>query len=140
MNLVIAEKPQVASAIAEAIGHAKKEKGYIICNDFYITWCLGHLLSIKFNMEDKLWDWETLPLKADGWTFEPNPKTIEQYNIVTDLVKKADTIINAGDPDEEGQLIVDSILYKNGIIDLKGKSTKSIKRILINDFNTKRTA
>lgn len=136
MNLIIAEKPQVASAIAEAIGHAKKEKGYIICNDFYITWCVGHLLSIKFDMEDKPWDWETLPLKADGWTFEPNPKTIEQYNIVTDLVNKADTIINAGDPDEEGQLIVDSILFKNGIIDLKGSATKKIQRILINDFNT----
>lgn len=136
MNLVIAEKPQVASAIAEAIGHAKKEKGYIKCNDFYITWCVGHLLSIKFKMEDTPWSWDTLPLKADGWTFEPNKNTIDQYNIVTDLVKKANTIINAGDPDEEGQLIVDSILYKNGIIDLKGKSTKTIKRILINDFNT----
>lgn len=48
----------------------------------------------------------------------------------------SDTIINAGDPDEEGQLIVDSILYKEGIIDLQGSSKKAVKRLLVNDFNT----
>ena len=137
MELIIAEKPQVAAAIAEAIGESiKKEKGYIITNDYYITWCIGHLLEIKLPDEQKKWSFDTLPVLSDGWSFQVNERTKEQYNIVTDLLTKADTIIHAGDPDDEGQLIVDSILYTNGIIDLQGSQTKEVKRLLINDFNT----
>lgn len=136
MILIIAEKPQVASAIADAIGNSKKEKGYIQCNEFIITWCVGHLLDISFPAQKKSWEWNNLPLIDDGWTFEINEKTKEQYEIIVDLLKSAKTVIHAGDPDDEGQLIVDSILYKNGIIDLKGHSNKVVKRLLINDFNT----
>lgn len=137
MDLIIAEKPQVAAAIAEAIGgNIERQKGYIIAGDYYITWCVGHLLEIKLPDEQKKWSFDTLPVLTDGWSFQVNERTKEQYNIVTDLLTKADTIIHAGDPDDEGQLIVDSILYKNGIIDLQGSQTKQIKRLLINDFNT----
>lgn len=137
MNLVIAEKPQVAAAIAEAIGgNIERQKGYIIAGEYNITWCVGHLLEIKLPDEQKKWSFDTLPVLTDGWSFQVNERTKEQYNIVTDLLTKADTIIHAGDPDDEGQLIVDSILYKNGIIDLQGSQTKQIKRLLINDFNT----
>lgn len=136
MNLIIAEKPQVAAAIAEAIGgNIERQKGYIIAGDYNITWCVGHLLEIKLPDEQKKWSFDTLPVLTDGWSFQVNERTKEQYNIVTDLLTKADTIIHAGDPDDEGQLIVDSILYKNGIIDLQGSQTKQIKRLLINDFN-----
>lgn len=137
MKLIIAEKPQVATAITEAIdSNFKKRKGYIEADDFHITWCVGHLLEISFPDEEKKWHWEQLPLKSDGWFFKVNEKTKEQYETVTELLNKSDLIIHAGDPDDEGQLIVDSILYKNGIIDLSGNSNKTIKRLLINDFNT----
>ncbi len=137
MDLIIAEKPQVAAAIAEAIGgKIEKEKGYIITGNYNITWCIGHLLEIKLPDEEKEWSFDTLPILTDGWSFQVSNKTKEQYNIIASLLDKAETIINAGDPDEEGQLIVDSILYKNGIIDLQGIETKQVKRLLINDFNT----
>ena len=137
MDLIIAEKPQVAAAIAEAIGNKKKkEKGYIITGNYNITWWIGHLLEIKLPDEEKEWSFDTLPILTDGWSFQVSNKTKEQYNIIASLLDKAETIINAGDPDEEGQLIVDSILYKNGIIDLQGIETKQVKRLLINDFNT----
>lgn len=137
MDLIIAEKPQVAAAIAEAIGgKIEKEKGYIITGNYHITWCIGHLLEIKLPDEEKKWSFDTLPILTDGWSFQVSNKTKEQYNIIVSLLNKAETIINAGDPDEEGQLIVDSILYKNGIIDLQGIETKQVKRLLINDFNT----
>lgn len=137
MDLIIVEKPQVAAAIAEAIGgKIEKEKGYIITGNYNITWCIGHLLEIKLPDEEKEWSFDTLPILTDGWSFQVSNKTKEQYNIIASLLDKAETIINAGDPDEEGQLIVDSILYKNGIIDLQGIETKQVKRLLINDFNT----
>ena len=88
--------------------------------------------------ENSKWSFDNLPLKHKGWNFQIKENTKKQYNIVKTLIDMSDTIIHAGDPDEEGQLIVDSILYKENIIDLKGNSKKTIKRLLVNDFNTKR--
>ena len=137
MKLIIAEKPALAEAIKEAAGtDFQRKDGYFENKEYYISWCVGHLLEVMLPDENSQWSFENLPLKHQGWNFEVKENTKKQYNIVKTLIDMSDTIINAGDPDEEGQLIVDSILYKEGIIDLKGNSTKTIKRLLVNDFNT----
>ena len=137
MKLIIAEKPALAEAIKEAAGtDFQRKDGYFENKEYYISWCVGHLLEVMLPDENSQWSFENLPLKHQGWNFEVKENTKKQYNIVKTLIDMSDTIINAGDPDEEGQLIVDSILYNEGIIDLKGNSTKTIKRLLVNDFNT----
>lgn len=137
MNLIIAEKPALAEAIKEAIGRDFERKdGYYENKEYYISWCIGHLLEVMLPDENSQWNFDNLPLKHQGWNFKVKENTKKQYNIVKTLIDMSDTIINAGDPDEEGQLIVDSILYKEGIIDLKGNSKKTVKRLLVNDFNT----
>lgn len=136
MNLIIAEKPALAEAIKDAIGNDfQKKDGYFENKEYYISWCLGHLLEVMLPDEKKIWSFENLPLKHNGWFFEIKENTKKQYNVLKTLISLSDVIINAGDPDEEGQLIVDSILYKEGIINLKGNSNKIVKRLLINDFN-----
>ena len=47
-----------------------------------------------------------------------------------DLIGEADTIVNAGDPDREGQLLVDEVLYYVG-------NTKPVQRILLNALDEK---
>lgn len=137
MKLIIAEKPALAEAIKDAIGtDFKRKDGYYENKEYYISWCIGHLLEVMIPDENSQWSFDNLPLKHNGWSFEIKENTRKQYNIVKTLIDMSDTIINAGDPDEEGQLIVDSILYNEGIIDLKGNSKKTIKRLLVNDFNT----
>lgn len=137
MKLIIAEKPALAEAIKEAAGtDFVKREGYFENKEYYISWCIGHLLEVIIPDEKSQWTFDNLPLKHNGWYFETKENTKKQYNIVKTLIDMSDTIINAGDPDEEGQLIVDSILYKEGIIDLQGSSKKAIKRLLVNDFNT----
>lgn len=137
MKLIIAEKPALAEAIKEAIGtDFQRKDGYYENNEYYISWCVGHLLEVMIPDEKSQWSFDNLPLKHKGWNFQIKENTKKQYNIVKTLIDISDTIINAGDPDEEGQLIVDSILYNVGVIDLKGNSKKTIKRLLVNDFNT----
>ena len=138
MKLIIAEKPALAEAIKEAIGtDFQKKDSYYENKEYYISWCIGHLLEVMLPDENSKWSFDNLPLKHKGWNFQIKENTKKQYNIVKTLIDMSDTIIHAGDPDEEGQLIVDSILYKENIIDLKGNSKKTIKRLLVNDFNTK---
>lgn len=137
MNLIIAEKPALAEAIKDAIGSDfQKKDGYYENKDYFISWCVGHLLEVVIPGEDSNWSFDTLPLTHKNWKFEIKDNTKKQYNVIKSLIEKSNIIINAGDPDEEGQLIVDSILYNEKIIDLKGDSKRIIKRLLINDFNT----
>lgn len=138
MKLVIAEKPALAQAINDAISpNSTRKDGYFENGDYCITWCIGHLLEIIIPADnDKFWSFDNLPVEIDSWKFQVKNDVKSQYNIIKDLLSKTDEVIHAGDPDEEGQLIVDSILYREGVIDLQGNTRKNIKRLLVNDFNT----
>lgn len=46
MKLVIAEKPSVAQAIAQAIGSTTKNKNYYEGNGYIVTYCYGHLVAL----------------------------------------------------------------------------------------------
>jgi len=132
MRLFIAEKPELGRAIAEAIGVSSRGDGFITCiNGDIISWCFGHLLQLT-DPEDhdpsaKQWNMSDLPLQ---WPVSHKPihgKT-KQINLIKSLSSKADEIIHAGDPDDEGQLLVDELLDYIG-------NTKPVRRILINDLN-----
>ncbi|KTC71797.1 DNA topoisomerase I [Legionella birminghamensis] len=123
MRLFIAEKPSVARAIADELGVTAKEEGYIICGQDKITWCFGHLLELaepdRYLSEDipkssktgkKLWRAEDLPIIPEQWIIEPKADTKKQLNLIGALLKEATLIINAGDADREGQLLIDEVL------------------------------
>lgn len=133
MRVFIAEKPELGRAIAEALGGGQKDGGCIRCNGDVVTWCFGHLLTLT-DPEDhdptaKQWDMERLPLR---WPIQHKPLQgkNDQIKLIKRLVKQADTVIQAADPDEEGQLLVDELLEYVG-------NTAPVKRILINDNNPK---
>lgn len=118
MKLFIAEKPSVASAIAEAIGIKSRKKGYIECqNDITVTNCFGHMLELAppehyMNKETaaKFWKDQPLPIIPVQWSKLKKKGVGEQLKIIQALLKKANTVVNAGDPDREGQNLVDEIL------------------------------
>ena len=130
-NLFIAEKPELARAIASAInGTQSKGEGFIKVGDNIITWCFGHLLQLKdpheYDEKYKKWNINDLPFNISKLELKPSKDKVKQVNIIKKLLKDADIIINAGDPDEEGQLLVDEVLEYLG-------NKKPVKRILIND-------
>lgn len=138
MRLFIAEKPSLARAIAEVLPkpHTRGD-GYIQCgeNDV-VTWCIGHLLEQAppeaYDERFKKWRMETLPIVPEQWKLVPKKETYKQLQAVEKLVKKADVLVNAGDPDREGQLLVDELF---SYLNVSSEKRQQIQRCLVSDLN-----
>ncbi len=135
MKLFIAEKPDLAKDIVKGLDEKFDLKdGFYQSNNYYVTWCFGHVLEMvdpeQINPDYAKWKIEDLPLKLYPVKLKPKKSTSKQVKIILDLIKKSDEIVNAGDPDDEGQLLVDEILvYCN--------NKKPVQRLLINDNTDK---
>lgn len=142
MRLFIAEKPSLARAIAAGLGaNAKNKKGYIDCGEHdgkknIVSWCVGHLLEQVephvYNPAYKRWNFADLPIIPQKWQWRAKASTEDQLNVLKNLVAKADEIIHAGDPDREGQLLVDEVF---SYLAIPAEKRSKIKRLLINDLN-----
>lgn len=136
MRLFIAEKPSLGRAIAAVLPKPhKKEDGYIVAaNGDTVSWCIGHLLEQQepeaYNPAFKQWSHEHLPIVPDQWQLKVKGKTAKQVGVLRKLIKQADTLVHAGDPDREGQLLVDELIH---FIDTK--NSKPVMRCLVNDLN-----
>ena len=139
MKLYIAEKPSLGRAIAAALPKPhKKHKTHIeVANGDIVSWCVGHVLAQAdpqdYDANLKKWSMETLPIVPDQWQLKPIARTREQLGALKKLVKQADSIVHAGDPDREGQLLVDELI---DYFKVSGSKKANIKRLLINDLNT----
>ena len=121
MKLIIAEKPSLARNIVNAIGNFSKKDGYFENSNYLITWAFGHLFTLydieDYNNEkDKKWKMDNLPFFPREFKFnlkkdknkEVDSGVLKQFNIIKSLSNRedVDTIINAGDSDREGEIIV----------------------------------
>lgn len=126
-RLFIAEKPSVGKAIAEALalGKTKSDKGYCETKSGdVVTWCFGHLMELAtpdvYLPDDvpttksgsKVWREQDLPIVPERWKIQVKADCKAQFNVIKKLALKSNitTIVNCGDPDREGQLLVDEIL------------------------------
>ena len=138
MILYIAEKPSLGRAIADVLPKPhKKGDGFIeAANGDCVSWCVGHLLEQAepdaYNPEFKSWKFEHLPIVPDKWQLKPKAATRSQLTVLKQLVKQANTLVNAGDPDREGQLLVDEVIAYLGVT---GDKLHQTQRLLISDLN-----
>jgi len=138
MKLYIAEKPSLARAIAAVLpGPHKKEEGLIRCGgDQVVSWCIGHLLEQAepdaYDPAFKQWRLEHLPILPQRWRLEPRRGMAGQVAVLRRLVQQADQIIHAGDPDREGQLLVDEVI---DFLELPTAQRARVQRCLISDLN-----
>jgi DNA topoisomerase-3 len=58
----------------------------------------------------KIWRIEDLPIIPEKWILKPKDDAKKQLTVIGKLIKEASEIVNAGDPDREGQLLVDDVL------------------------------
>ena len=117
MRLFIAEKPSVGRVLATELGNARKADGYMMCGPDAVTWAFGHLLEMAmpdaYNPEFARWRVEDLPIVPTEWKLLPkgDDGAKKQLALIGRMLKDATEVINAGDPDREGQLLVDEILW-----------------------------
>ena len=138
MRLFIAEKPDLAKAIAAALqgefkSFSNKGIGYYIKGNDYITWSFGHLLELykpeDYKDEWKKWDINHLPFAIAKYEHKPLKQSEKQLKEIAKLIhtKEVGEIMHCGDSDDEGQILIDEILEY-------AKNTKPVKRVLINDI------
>lgn len=138
MILYIAEKPSLGRAIASAIpGTHKNAEGYIqLANGDVVSWCIGHLLEQAepeaYDERYKKWSLDTLPIVPQVWKLTPKAQTRKQLTVLRQFIKKADQLVHAGDPDREGQLLVDQVIDYLGVSAAK---KQQVQRCLISDLN-----
>lgn len=134
-RLIIAEKPAMGKEIAMALPKPHKNgQGYIETGGGIVTWCIGHIMRSytpeEYNPEWAKWNFESLPMLPESWNIKIETTKAKQFKVIKDLLKECDSVVNAGDPGREGQLIVDEVLeYLN--------NKKPVQRVLLYALDAK---
>ena len=135
MRLYIAEKPSMGREIAAVLpGPVRKGNGFIETGAGTVTWLFGHVLRQaepqEYDAKYKAWRAEDLPIIPEHWKLMVSESSAKQFAVVKQLISQADEIVHAGDPDREGQLLVDEVLEYVGC-------NKPVQRILLNALDEK---
>ena len=129
-RLFIAEKPSLARAIADVLAQPQRRDNYIECGSDIVAWCAGHILELAdadaYDPDFKQWKLEHLPIAPTEWKLAV--KTPDLLKTIKALLPRVEVVVNAGDPDREGQLLVDEVLHFLGF---RGR----VDRVLISDLN-----
>lgn len=138
-KLIIAEKPSVSKELARTLKGCIKIKEHYESDEYIITSLFGHLLELyrmeDYNKELKKWNIDDLPYFPNNfkWKIKSQSGIKERYKYVQELMLRndVDVIINCGDNDREGEVLVNNIIYD---IFRKNKINKTVKRILLPDL------
>lgn len=149
MKVYVAEKPKLGRAIAAQLMKIspKVDSGreFIAGSDWAVCWAAGHIFEqeepdyyigrkypgARKNAKGKFsWTFDHLPVVPEGneWEIHLVSDKSGLFNTIKKFVGKATVVVNAGDPDREGQLLIDEILEKIG-------NKKPVKRVLISGFD-----
>ncbi len=138
MILIIAEKPSLARNIASAIGKMNKKGNYFEGSGYIVTWAFGHLFSlcdIEYYKpsETGRWSLDNIPCFPEKFVFDlkkdkdgkVDSGVKNQFETIKSLCNRGDvdTIVNAGDSDREGEIIIRTCVSKS---EPKGKKFKRL--------------
>ena len=120
MKLIISEKPSQAFAYAKALGVKGKKDGYMENNEFIITWCVGHLITLSdpsaYDEKYKKWNYDDLPILPPNFKYEISKDKAKQFKVVKWLMNRKDVteIVNGCDAGREGELIFRLVYMQAG--------------------------
>ncbi len=132
-NLIITEKPSVAREFAAALKeNMKNGRGYMESENYIITWCVGHLVTMcypdAYDPSLKKWDLATIPFVPDVYKYQIIDNVKDQFETIKKLFNRpdVDVIYNAGDSGREGEYIQRLVLQEAGY-----NNKASLKRVWI---------
>ncbi|SDJ95820.1 DNA topoisomerase-3 [Ferrimonas sediminum] len=137
MKLYIAEKPSLGRAIAAVLPKPhKNHDGYIeVGNGDCVSWCVGHLLEQAepgdYQAHWQSWQEQHLPIVPEEWQLKTRKGCHKQLTVLRKLMKQAQQLIHAGDPDREGQLLVDEVIHHCKVSRTK---QQQVQRLLVSDL------
>ena len=120
MRLIIAEKPSVARAIADAVGAHSRKDGYIEGGGCIVSWCRGHLVDLVppdgYEQWAGPWDIAKLPMIPDDWRWEVLDDSAGQFGVLEKLLTRPDVdeVVDACDADREGEGIFRRVIRHAG--------------------------
>ena len=120
MILCIAEKPSVGRDIARVLGANTQRDGFMEGNGYCVSWTFGNLCALldphEYSEQWKGWNLSSLPMVPArfGIKVSDDKGIIKQFNIIKDLIAKAEMVINCGDAGQEGELIQRWVYQKAG--------------------------
>lgn len=126
MIAIIAEKPSLARNIVEGIGQMNKKNGYYENSEYIVTYAFGHLFSLcdveDYSVTEKSddkrvkWTMENLPCYPESFKFKlksgddglVDAGVKKQFETISAILNRNDVtaIVNAGDSDREGEIII----------------------------------
>ncbi len=120
-KLIITEKPSVAREFASALKeNMKKYNGYMESDNYVITWCVGHLVTMcypdAYDPALKRWNLETIPFVPKVYKYQIIENVKAQFEIIKNLFNRSDidVIYNAGDSGREGEYIQRLVMQEAG--------------------------
>ncbi|UZQ52100.1 type IA DNA topoisomerase [Clostridium kluyveri] len=142
MKLIIAEKPSLALNIIKSIGNMNRNDGYFENKDYLVTFAYGHLLRLYdvdnyFKRGKTKWNLDELPFVPEDFKFKirEDKGVKKQYEVIKNLIRRNDVIeiINCGDADREGEVIVNNIISR---IFKEENINKPVKRLWLPEQTT----
>lgn len=147
MTVIIAEKPSLARNIKDTIGGMTRRDGFFEGSGYVVTWAFGHLFTLadieNYNPlpeGEKYWTLKNLPCFPQTYHFElkkdakggQDDGVRKQFETIKALCcrEDTDTIVNAGDSDREGEIIV-RLCIKNALAE--NTQEKSVRRLWLPD-------
>ncbi len=151
MTVIIAEKPSLARNIVEGIGQMNncslsRKSGYFEGGGYIVTYAFGHLFSLC-DIEDYTggdpsarWTLEGLPCFPETFKYKlktgadkkVDPGVEKQFMTIKYLCcrEDVDCIVNAGDSDREGEIIIRLCVMNTGALE---GGARSFKRLWLPD-------
>jgi DNA topoisomerase-3 len=118
MITVLAEKPSVARELAALLNATEKKEGFFQGNGYYVTWALGHLVTLGLPEDYGLsgFQKDNLPITPSPFILTPrkgsgnerllpDKRMVKQLVTIGELFRKSESLIAATDAGREGELI-----------------------------------
>ncbi|NMZ14656.1 type IA DNA topoisomerase [Pseudomonas proteolytica] len=145
--LLVGEKKSLIEAVLNVLPGRNDEEArtHIIRGNYHCVWLTGHAYEQakpdhylpedlpKTSKGNKVWRSQDLPIIPQQWVLIPKDARRPTLAKLKEFLKVCDVIYHVGDPDQEGQLLVDEALQFHGVDVFR--TTNPIQRVLINDYN-----